>query len=500
MSSLARRFQGTLLAAGILVAALGVVKLSDRWLGAGPPAIGDTPEAIFRFEKEDLVGIRIERPDGVQLVLARAAGEWTLEGSSWKPSRSMVRKVAHQLHDLTARARVVPEAAGDLQRYGLGDKAIRVALTLQDGTILRLEAGDPNPTAVSYYVRTIPGPGEPAEGRIYVVKKSAVDYYRLSPQEFREDRFATLDAEDADAIDATVDGRRILIRRTGDLAWEMVEPAPMAASRDEVRSMLGRVGALRAERFVQDGKDGLERYGLAPPRATIRVGTSSGEPITLWVGDPIPDTEPPLVHVYRAEDDAVYAARAGFLDAFRKPLPEYRNRQLIRRKAEEAVSLSVTRGAESVALTRTADDWRWPDTGPVPGSTPRRVASQAVGLEAAEIHDSPPSGDLGLEPPAVRVDVGFADGEHAVIRLGSRWEIDVDPGVPPPVRPGEPPRPPAPRTAARQWAQLEGSPAIVEIDGALQGVVDDLFREYARRKERDAERSFDVTPAAEPPG
>jgi hypothetical protein len=473
----------------LLVVAVGVLTWADRF-GPEKPPVGNTPDAIFRFEKEDLVGIKIERPDGVALSLDKQeSGDWKLEGSTWRPSRSMVRRVAHQLHDLTARARVV-ESPESPEIYGLGEKAIRVTLQLRDGTTLQFEAGDPNPTSVSYYMRPIPN------GPVYVVKKSAIDYYRLSPEEFREDRFATLDADDADTIDATVDGRHLLLRRTADQRWEMVEPVAMAASRDEARSMLGRVAALRADHFVQDGHEDMGKYGLDPVKDTIRIGLSSEEPVTLEVGDPVlPVGDPPLVYVYRVEDDAVYAARSGFLDEYRKDIADYRDKVLVPRQADDLTAMTVDVDGKSIAITKSADDWRWPDGGPIPGATPKRVAERVAGLRANEFHAAAPPGDLGFDAPKAHILAKFSDGSTATVDLGATWDVQVEAPPPPPAMPGQPPRPTGPRTITHQWARVTGTPEIVDIDGGLWSVVQDLSREYDRKTEKDAERSFEGTPA-----
>jgi hypothetical protein len=392
----------------------------------------------------------------------------------------MVRRVAHQLHDLAARAEVVKNP-GDPALYGLGPDAIRVRLELRDGTGLDLEVGDPNPSSVSWYVRSLPS------GTVFIVAKAAVDYYRLPIDSFREDRFATLDADDAVRIDAVIDGRPMAFERTDPKRWAMITPVAQPADRDQVRTLLGRVAALRADGFVQDGREGLAAFGLDPPRSTLAISFANAEPVTLWVGDPVPDTDPPLVYVHRVEDDATYRARAGFLETWRQSPEAFRDRMLIRRSVDEVRTATVTVGDESVAITRSADDWRWPGGGVAPGATPGRVVSAAAGLRARTFPETPPP-DSGLGAPVATVELRFDDG-GARIALGRAWSVEIDPGPPPPARPGEPPRPTGPRTQQRQWASVDGGPAV-EVDGALFDLCEDLVREYRRERQREAERDW----------
>ena len=112
-------------------------------------------EALFRFEKEEVVRVEIRRPLDT-LVLSDSAEGWRVEPGGFPASRSMVSRIKHQLHDLDARARVV-EGAQAPALYGLGDQAIEVSLSMRNGEVVRFAAGDPNPTSVSFYIRPLPG-------------------------------------------------------------------------------------------------------------------------------------------------------------------------------------------------------------------------------------------------------------------------------------------------------------------------------------------------------
>jgi hypothetical protein len=358
--------------------------------------------------------------------------------------------------------------------YGLGAGGIEVTVTMRDGDVHRFEVGDPNPTAVSFYVRPLP------EGRVFVVKKSAMDFWRLTLDDFRETRFTTFDADDAVGIDAVVDGRAVAVVRTGELTWEMTAPAPQRASRDAVRLMLGRVAAVSAQDVVQDGRADLRRYGLEEPLHRIRISLRSGETVTLEFGAHIEESDPSMSYVYSVEEDAVYVVRDGLLDAYRKTVEEYRNEVLFPGQHEWTVErMAVRQGTQGeIALDRTSDGWRWPDGESVPGSTPKRVAGAAADLRAVGFHDESPP-DAGFEVPTASVSMVFDGGEAVRVDIGRSWKVE-DPN----------------RSRTRSFARVEGDPTTYEVEGQLVDVVADLFREYGRKQERDAERHLDLAPAA----
>lgn len=454
----ARRFLGT------GVAALGLLVVAAVWWATGPqPAEPATEAAIFRFEKEQVVGFTVVRPDET-LAFRRVDGRWVTEGASWRPSASMVRRVAHQLHDLSARA-TVTEATDDLERYGLGPDAIRVELALDDGRTLAFAVGDPNPTSVSWYLRTLP------DGPVTVVKKAAVDYFRLDAEAFREDRIALFDAGDCERVDATVDGRRLAFRRVDAAGWAMTEPEDWSADRDRVRRILGSVAALRAERFVADRPADLQPWGLGEQADRVTLTLSSGEPITLRFGRRVPDTEPARVFAWRAEDDAVYEVRESVLQPLREPLSAYRNAWVVSAHASEVTGVRATVADQTIRVHRSADTWRWEaDGGEVAGATPRRLVEAATNLRALDIYDAVPAG-ASLDAPEATLVLELGDGEPLTLVLGTLFEA-----------PGES------RPVLRQYVRRgEGGPVYVVPD-ALSERIRDLFREHGRRLERSEDR------------
>lgn len=468
-----RRFRGSILALVALLVILGIAGLLDRTESV-PEVVPDT---LFRFDKEDLVGFTIVRSDAT-IEIRRIEDRWTAVGRSWRPNRAMIRRVAHQLHDLDARANVVDDPE-EPAVYGLGSDAIEVTLELQGGERLAFRVGDPNPTSVSYYMQVLSSDQVEA-GRVYVVKKASMDYYRLEPEAFREDRITTFDAADAVSLVADVDGRRIEAERTGPLTWQMHAPVEQEASRDKIRLMLGRISALRALAFVADAPDDPSAWGIDGEAPRIAITLGSGEEIAVRLGDEIEGTEPAQRYAYLESDDAIYAVKGGILESFRLSADEMRNRVLLGKHAWDVTMLEVTApGGEALRLTRSADDWRWPDGAVIAGSTPERVAGRAAEIKAIVFHEVAPR---SFEPTFAIVQLWFDDGSGATVRLGQRWEIEL---------PDEPDGAPG-RTEGRQLARIDGEDTHYEVDDGLSEVIEDLWREHGRKLDRDADKRLDA--------
>jgi hypothetical protein len=403
---------------------------------------------LLRFEKTDLVSVRLERP-GLNLSLERRQGDhWIATGQSWRVRASTIRRIVHQTHDLMARSRVLSPA--EPAHYGLED-AIVVELGLRGGGRHVLRVGDPTPSAISHYVQVAGVEGT------FTVQRAAVDVFASPLDGFRENRFAAFEADDAVALRFEAEGRAMAFARVGD-AWEMVEPHRLPASRDAVRSMLGRVSVLKALAFVEPGGSALEGG------EQVVVSLEDGSRVSVRFGALVPNSDPHQRLVQDEVDGSLYRVRGGDLAAFRLPLEDYRDRSIVGRHGWDVVRMEVGfPGGDAVELHRTADGWAWADGTPVAGSTPKRVADRGAGLRAtAFLDEAPPR----VVADATILSLYFEDGEQSVLELSRPQEED----------------------GARQVVVVPGRAAAYEVDEGLSEVLEDVRREHGRKIARDGAR------------
>ncbi len=490
-----KAFRGTLIAAAIL-AAIAVITLLARPELLDPDRYTEPVghPRLFEFEKHELVKVEVKRPDGDTVTLQEIDGKWTIGGTEFVAGRSMVNRVKHQIHDLTARATVV-EQTDQPELYGLGRNAISVALTLRDGRSLEFLAGDPNPSSVSYYLQPVSGdeltPGE--RGAIYTVKKSAVDYYSLTLDEFRERRFAGFDSKDVTRIQAglSLEGEgmesapdQLDVESVGERLWQMRAPVEMAANDDRVRRLMGRVSALKARDFLPV-EDDLEPFGLAAPRADITVSFASRDPLRLLVGADAPSDNrfEELAYMMLAGDDTIYIARRGLLEEFGQDPAELRNRRVVRMKAADVVAVDAwLEPTEDDDLTGNhgvrfaAEQWVWKDGVPVPGSTPKRVAQTLAELEVHEFiaDDVTDLAPYGLDAPVARVVLTDRESAEREVWIGDTGEPLVDPEG---------------HERERYYATVAGSESVYLVEYRVLNVIKDMIREGERKRKKDEEKA-----------
>jgi hypothetical protein len=462
-----------LLAAGVLVFWMRPTIFSD-------PVVEGA--RIFSFEKHELTRVEVSRPDDTTVVLAEVDGVWIIEATGHPAGRSMVNRVKHQIHDLTARAAVV-EAPEDPERFGLGKNAIGVRLSLRGGRSIAFKVGDPNPTSVSYYI-------QPEDGdRVFTVQKAAVDYYSLTLDEFRERRFATFDSKDVVGFRADLKLPKaeytLAMDRLSERQWQMTSPIEMSADDDHARRLLGRLSALKAVRFQPRDQASLSALGLTEPRVDMTVRFASRAPLRIRVGGEAPklNRHDALAYVLMDEGDTVYVARSGMLKEFTTDPATMRNRRVVKMDAEDVVAIDATLVAQAEdplsgegAVRYAAEQWVWSDGVPVSGSTPKRVARRFAELEVDEfvVEEAEDRGAYGLDTPIAVVSITDREDGHRVVLIGAAGPPLIDPEG---------------HEQARYYVAIEGSPAVYLVHRGLLEVVRDLVRESGRKAARDADKA-----------
>jgi len=480
-----KAFRGTLIALLLLVLVAGIAFFARPAL-LTPKKKDPTADEIrlFNFEKQELVKVEVVRPppEGDTLVLEEQDGKWIIEGTGFVAGRSMVNRIKHQIHDLTARATVI-DNPDTPELYGLGKNAIHVTLTMRDGRTVAFLAGDPNPSGVSYYIQPLPGT------QIYTVKKAALDYYSLGLSEFREHRFASFDSKDAVRISAKMNmpgaPRDLVLEKTAEDWWEMRQPLAMTANLDRVKRLMGRVSALKAQDFIEIEQADMAKYGLDRPRADITVEFASREPLHVLVGGdaPSPNKYEELAYVMIAGDSTVYVARRGLLEEFGQDPSELRNRKVVKLKEEDVKAIDAWLRAEEkgdpegqASVRYAAEQWVWKDGVPVPGSTPSRVAQRLAELDVDTFIDDKPKAlsEYGLDNPVARVSLQDAEGGEKAVLIGNTGEPEKDPDG---------------NERERRYAAVEGDPSVYLVNQGVLEVVQDMVREYNRKKERDDDKA-----------
>src|SRR5579872_209332 len=87
-----------------------------------------------------------------------------------------------------------------------------------------------------------------------------------------------------------------LVKKAGDTTelakadgkWQIVQPKPLAADQDSVKSLVSSLSSLASDRLIEDKASDLSSYGLTAPSEQVAVTRKDGKVQTVLVGDDTP--------------------------------------------------------------------------------------------------------------------------------------------------------------------------------------------------------------------
>ena len=83
-------------------------------------------------------------------------------------------------------------------------------------------------------------------------------------------------------------GDTTVLRKGDDGKWQIVEPKPLRADQDSVKSLASTLSSLNADKLVEDKATDLAPYGLNSPGLDVTVVKKDGKTQDLYVGDDTP--------------------------------------------------------------------------------------------------------------------------------------------------------------------------------------------------------------------
>lgn len=244
----------------------------------------------------------------------------------------------------------------DRQALGLANPRAKVAVTTTKGERV-LEIGGEIPASGNMVVAFA------GESTAYVVGKYLFGQLTKAPGDWRSKEIFPGSRDDIERIRLTATGEEpLLIAKRGDEHW-LEAPLADRADRDVVSALLGTLGGLRAESFVDEPAD-LAALGLAPAAGTMDVILAGEEqPFQLEVGTPLLDLADPAAskryaRATSAAGTVLFATTADLTSALVRPVAEWQAKAWASLEVYQVDSLEVTDAAGTLTVDRDGADWR----------------------------------------------------------------------------------------------------------------------------------------------
>jgi hypothetical protein len=213
--------------------------------------------------------------------------------------------------------------------------------------------------------------------------------------------------------------------RTGGAPWRMVKPDPYPADAFAVNGAAGELTELK-QASVDSAEARPQDYGLDHPVATATlVWTDAEEPSavktrTVEFGVDIPGTDITAARV--AGQSTVLFVPSSALAAVKKPVDDFRSREVFGGRAADVSRLEILRGRGRLVLFRRDGTW-WlsePVADLADAGETDRLVGQLTGLRTVEfVHGGEDLAALSLQPPLYRVSLTGEKGAVTSVDFGA---------------------------------------------------------------------------------
>jgi hypothetical protein len=297
----------------------------------GEPSVLLIPEALWNSIPRTVAALRdrsvveVDRDKIERIELENAHGKVALaheDKGGWKivapeplaADQSAAGSILARLSEMRAQGFLTDDASG-IGRW-LAKPAVRVTLTGKDGgartTILLAPSAETRGGSPTAYA------GVEGRGPVVLVQRPPLaELEKLSLTELRDRRIlGDFEPRDVQRIRVRAGTQRVLLERSGETEWKLVEPTRGAAKRATVDTLLFALRGLRWTEIAAPEGEEAGKYGLdAPTLEVTALRADGGELVTLVVGR----RDDKRAWVRTKSGPAIYAVEADRLPAPKLP-------------------------------------------------------------------------------------------------------------------------------------------------------------------------------------
>jgi len=292
-------------------------------------------------------------------------------------------------------------------------------------------------------------------GSIYSTDKEILDAFAVTANGLRDRNILSLDPQDIRYVCILNGDRKLVLNRTEDAGWTIVEPMQWKADDQVVVELIGMLTRMQADSFIDGPHTNLASLGLHPPAHAIVLSQDfpsnevNGEPVAADIpgsADRVPTDLPGALlfgspidggtsrFVKFANDDCMFRISGRAAEQIEEysidPLV-YRHRTMLAVPSKSINRISLTKNSSEQTLER-VESGTWtavvPATNLVNRQAVQNVLFVAANMRALRIERYEPgnAAPYGLDRPEVTLTLGLC-GEGGIqksIILGSDTESD----------------------------------------------------------------------------
>jgi len=197
-------------------------------------------------------------------VVEKTGHKWQISNAvKGDAETSAVEDLVKAIADLKAAA-FEDEPKPQLVNYGFASPKVQLRVFCE-GQVKPVEilVGAETPSGEMTFVKNV------AENFIAVVKKEDADALLIKPVNLLERTVMKFDRSQVKRLEVVQQGRRVVLTKSQEGQWQLIEPVTADAGSEAVRAILADLCWLRARKVV--ARDDESAYGLTQPDAEVTV-------------------------------------------------------------------------------------------------------------------------------------------------------------------------------------------------------------------------------------
>ena len=450
-----------MIALGVLVILGGFVYYTEE----NPPASDDDKTPIVDVEQDSIQKIIVTRLDKDPIELQRGEDDkWTFGEPLTIPAdefsvNSMVSSLASMDSD-----RVVEENVINWTPYGLtGGGTVQVEAEVkaeaEDDKTYRVIFGSDTPTGSGVYARL---DGDPRLFTVYSYVKSG---FEKEVFDLRDKKLLQVDDDKIARVVLNASGGSIEFGKTGDDAWQILQPRPLRADNFTVGDLVRSVRNAEMMSVLEEGGEPSGEYDFSKPTASVEVVDEGGTHSLTVAKD-----EEDKYYAKSSDLEGVYEVSSTMAEGLDKKLEGFRNKKLFDFGFKEISKLELRDGGTRVAVEKKEDKWR------LTSEDERELDSGKVQTTIDKLRDltaksftSDNKADLGmygLTAPVIEAKVALAEGGGDEVVISSPEEDLV-------------------------YAARAGQPSTYEVEKSAVEAIQQAIQELLEQEEPEDEEAED---------
>lgn len=379
--------------------------------GAQPTDTAEAKDKLFPgLEAAKLEELKVKSASGDVTTLKKENGTWALAAPiAAAAAETDSTAIANALADIQIE-RVVDEAPADLKEYGLDAPPIAIDFKGDGGKATgRMLVGVKTATGGNLYAK------RDDEKRVVLIAQYHESALNKSTFDLRDKTILKVDKPKVESITVDLAGKVATFKKNGS-DWALTAPLATRADSPFVEGLLDRIEMTQMKSIVTTAPsaDDLKKYGFDKPQAVITL-TLGSERRTVTLGGAADETS---VYLREGSKPDVYTVDNSSGDDLKKPIDDYRKKELFDMRAFNATHVELSRGGQTVVLDRVKateegkpDTWKRasPNAADADREKVERLLAGLADIRAVSFVTS--RNGTGLDKPALSVLAKFDEGK-----------------------------------------------------------------------------------------